>query len=126
MSAFIVNDRHINILVSYAIAKKMYFDGAKVTEINAQKLAQMLFKANVQSVNYRYSSKEKFTGFKFKIEDISSFSPADIFRLAQCLEYQSCELKAWQKSAACRLISAISINAAWDLSEIKNSTMWSI
>jgi hypothetical protein len=128
MSAFIVNDYHINALVTYGVrAKAQYYNGDEWVYFNedtAWALASRLYRANVQSVNRRYGERTRSTGFKYKPVDISQLNAADIVKACDCLEYQSCERKEWERSQARKTLLAIRDSAiriltrqseAWEL-----------
>jgi hypothetical protein len=131
MSAFIVNDYHINALVSFGVEYKAQFYTKKVgweyfKDDTAQVMAALLYRANVCSVNHRYSERTRTTGFKFQPVDVSVWSAADIIKACDCLDYQSCEVKTWDNSRARKALQAIrecaiSIVAdrsrAWELRE---------
>lgn len=90
MSAFQCSDLHIFTIASFAaerITQNLhYVDPQRF----AQDLADRLKRANVQSVNYRYS--EKTPARKCKpIKDTTPAPAPVIYRLFQCWIYQSCE-----------------------------------
>lgn len=130
MSAFIVNDYHINALVSYGIAHKAQLytkDGWEYfNEDTAWALASRLYRANVCSVNRRYGERTRTTGFRFQSVDVSGLTAADIVKACDCLEYQSCEVGTWERSRARKTLQAIREEAvralaagsqAWELRE---------
>lgn len=111
MSAFIVNDYHINALVSYGIAHKAQLytkDGWEYfNEDTAWALASRLYRANVCSVNRRYKERNRTNGFKFQSVDVSGLTAADIVKACDCLEYQSREVGTWERSRARKTLQAI-------------------
>ena len=126
MSAFIVNDYHINALVSFGVQHKASFYTKNVGReyfnvVTAQVLAALLYRANVCSVNYRYRERTRTTGFKFQQVDVRHLTPADIIRACDCLNYQSCEVKTWDNSRARRALQAIREEAIYQLSHSSNT-----
>lgn len=131
MSAFIVNDYHINALVSYGIEHKAQFYTKNVgreyfTEDTAWAMASLLYRANVCSVNRRYGERTRTNGFRFQSVDVSGLTAADIIKACDCLEYQSCEVGTWERSRARKALQAIREEAisvlaagsqAWELRE---------
>ena len=129
MSAFIVNDYHINALVTYGVrAKAEYWTGKERVSFNeetAPALATKLYRANVQSVNRRYNERTRSTGFKYTPVKISHLSAADIVKACDCLYYQSCERLEWERSQARKALQAIreeavrvlASSSAWELRE---------
>lgn len=84
MSAFILSDKHLQIIADYITFES--------PAINMQELANRLKKINIESVNYRYNEKTRFSKVKFNSEfSYSDYSKSDIIRLIQCWSYQSCE-----------------------------------
>ncbi len=106
MSAFICTDRHI------ATVAKAYAFHAGETEAFAGDLANTLKRENIRSVNYRYNRRRHF-----KPCDLSDAVPVgagdghyravDLLQLAECIDYQSCERKDYEKSVAYREIHRI-------------------
>ena len=90
MSAYIVNDKTINAIVSYAMDK-----GLNVN--NPQELATMLMNENVRSVNYRYNETTKQA---IKFEYVKGVSLDMFYGAINCLNYQSCECNDYEQSKA--------------------------
>lgn len=139
MSAFIVNPEHIAALVAYTQAptNKMHcYNIHTKQEINntAKNFCTVLAKANVNSVDAKYGHNndnysaeylehlmlfpnECFHGMQ-KFKTLMGFygcpdlTDADIFNMACCLEYQSCEVDNWTHTDAYWLIQAIKNAAA--------------
>ena len=113
MSAYIVNDYHINALVTWAVLNdvRMWQPRRKCwTPIDlstAQHVAATLYSENVRSVNYRYGERTKRTGFTYKPVPITHLTAADIIKACQCLDYQSCETPDWHSTEACGYLTSI-------------------
>lgn len=82
MSAYILSDLHFSIIAYYV-------EGLN-PNIKAQELADKMKSINIESVDYRYNEKTRKTRVKLT-HDKSNYSNADIIRLIQCWDYQSCE-----------------------------------
>lgn len=132
MSAFIVNDYHVNALVSYGVANRAQYWSDKnrqwvyFNDETAPALASRIYRANVCSVNRRYGERTRAAGFKFQPVSIGHLSAADIIRACDCLDYQSCETDSWDRSEAKKTLWAIREKAiqalatcsrAWHLDE---------
>lgn len=103
MSAFICSDRHISTLV--------YYYGTNVNLLvydEIIKIAKVLLKENVKSVNYRYNAKYK-TKLK-SFDPKTSCSLVELYKLANCWEYQTCEHPNHEKSNAWKIIQALKLN----------------
>jgi hypothetical protein len=111
MSAYIVDNKHINTLVSY-FSKRLGEEGLwckindnynYLTPKNAQELASQLYKANVKSVNQRYGDKCS-DDFKYNplnvVQNPQKYSIGEIAKAIDGLEYQSCEFDGWHESEA--------------------------
>lgn len=83
MSCFIVSDKHFQIIAEYI---------AHNTGIQAQIIADKLKRINIESVNFRYNEKNRFSKVKFNSDfTFKDYNQFDIIRLIQCWSYQSCE-----------------------------------
>lgn len=89
MSAFICSDKHLFTIAAYAAlnmaSKSAYIDPHQL----AQDLANRLKRANIHSVNFRYD--EKTPARKCKAYTNTETDPAQVYRLFQCWNYQTCE-----------------------------------
>ncbi len=155
MSAFIVNPKHIAALAAFTkknpshfycynpFTKKHIFDGTPPGKPKV--VAKILAEANVKSV---YELDKRVFGDKYKakyLEDLMLFpadcvkalenigtnghnyylSDKDIFNMACCLNYQSCEVDGWIETDAYWIIEAIKQSAAKGMaSDAKVSWEW--
>jgi hypothetical protein len=118
MSAFVVSDKHINSILSYA--NRDSYSGLirdqndetysfKCTE-DLNKLAQVLLDQNIRSVNYRYDEDEKSPEIKFKFEPNpfgKPLSPVQILKACSCYDYQACETEDYNETFAYKIIDHI-------------------
>lgn len=111
MSAWIATDKHIASIVCRA------YD----TQPERQRIADLLKKANIRSVNYRYSERTKVTACD--LSQAVDLNWKDVGMLATSLDYQSCELPTWRNSKACLELLRIRADAAFHLSD---GGVWSI
>ena len=102
MSAWMCSDEHLSVLV----------DAIHLFELNLSPKKEDTFATlhleNEMSLAHRYrdqisSSHEGYTKATPEVR------PEDIYKLAQSYEYQSCEHPGWEESAACQMITALSI-----------------
>ena len=118
MSAFIVSDKHINTLVTFAGRRNVvaYFGNplrSWVVAGNEQATAEMLLAENNRSVNDRYKSDEPLTPIKFEFTD--DLNAISILKAGDCLAYQSCEPLDWEQTTAFAVIKAIRSRAVQEL-----------
>jgi hypothetical protein len=109
MSAYIVSDAHINALVTYAAAHDVRFVHARELHHikgNEEKIASLLYIANVESFNHRYREDGISTGFKFR-RDRTQRTAAEILKACAGFEYQACEVDHYEETIGCRIIQAI-------------------
>lgn len=102
MSAWIASDKHIASVVL-----------ATVKAAEHQRVADLLKRANIRSVNYRYEEKNRIT--PCDLSQAEELSPEDVVMLAASLDYQSCGRPDWERSNACRTLNAIRAKAGYDL-----------
>lgn len=103
MSAFVVSDKHINTLLTWANhcirsiewdEKEYYFDDSN----DLQKMAEIMLTENYRSVNYRYSEQETPHQIEFRFEPDAT--PIQIIVACNCYDYQCCETDDWQETFA--------------------------
>lgn len=83
MSSFILSDKHFQIIAQFISVR---------TGINAQVIADKLKRINIESVNFRYNEKNRFSKVKFDHNfDISTYPKFDVIQLVKCWRYQSGE-----------------------------------
>ena len=130
MSAFIVNDYHINALVSFAVRQgtSFYWKGKwqKIDHDSAQRFAAELYSENVRSVNARYKERTRRQGFVFTRVRTDHLEPSDIISACDCLRYQSSETTNYERTLARKITNAIREeainmlidgNGCWELRE---------
>ena len=130
MSAFLVNDYHINVLANWAVMYRgspFYFTwlGRFCKADNVFYVADVLFAQNLRSVNARYGTSD---GRKPKLERfMPDLSPVQVIQATHCLMYQSCETNDWFETEAYAICQAIVEratrkvqgyeNAEWELTD---------
>jgi len=143
MSAFIVSDYHINVLVSWAAnqhglnAVSYYWQGARrYVRDDAKRVANVLYAENVRSVNARCSEHEDPSNFHYQPVALgyAHSTPVQIIKACHCYEYQACETDDWGDSEACAIIDGIKKSAVrilpgydeadWELNEPRKEAAW--
>lgn len=124
MSAFVVTDYHINILVNWAAnrhgcdAVSYYWNRAhRDVRHDTARIASVLYAENVRSVNARYKNCEPAHGFKFRRMGLGylKITPVQIIKACHCLAYQSCEADGWEDSEAKAILDGIEAAAVRSL-----------
>jgi len=114
MSAFIVGNKHINVMLQAATRNRYpghglsyywnrephYFNG------NTQDIGQKLVDENYRSVNHRYGEQETPDQFKTMVLD-KCYTPVEIIKACDCYRYQSCETPDWQDTEAHAIMVAL-------------------
>lgn len=95
MSAFTVNNGHIDVLVNAAAQFEVFTGSAGVFRA----LGELLWSENYRSVNYRYREGEPVPAYVLHTTE-APLSPVAVAKAANCLEYQSCEHPEWEESEA--------------------------
>lgn len=128
MSAFIVNDYHINALASFALAHKISFywkgEWRKFDHDTTQDLAAELYSENVRSVNSRYNERNRRKGFAFNRVAVDHLTPSDIISACDCLRYQSCETSNYERTLAWKITNVIREEAISQL--IDSNRCWEL
>lgn len=128
MSAFICSPEHIATLVVYY--RQAGYPGER---FDLEYAADTLMRANIASVAYRYpgdgegarpgpvgyatdgalieETKRLAMDTEFHRE-VKKYKPVEIIKLAQSLDYQSCESPEWENTPAKALIDSIIFRAA--------------
>lgn len=122
MSAFVCNPEHIGQLASYLKRESRDRFGS------AEDIAETMARENVRSVNYRYQeddSAKSFLGMdveayvaecrkeaRFAVEPL--LKAVDIYKMAQCLDYQSCETSDYNQSETRKMVEWIQSHAIYN------------
>ena len=133
MSAYLVDEGHIDAVLSYAVTKGFYFEGEAVTEHNATDFGIELLKENLDSVSYRYNESPGFVkdagddpeNYLFQM-DRRAFTPLEILKALTCIDYQSCEHPGWYSSRARALITSLAFDTTTSLPGWSDSPGWTI
>lgn len=95
MSAWILDKRHIDLLVTAAV------DANMTDEEEADIIGTLLWSENHASYNYRYNESYKPDEYKFeRYHGKPKMNIPRIFKAVHCYEYRSCEHPGWVKSDA--------------------------
>jgi len=110
MSAFIVSDNHINVLVNFCARKNIlfHFDDETINSNDRpDEIGQILLDENYKSVNNRYNENAISHKFKYNFYQKKDRAPIEIIKACRCLNYQSCESKNYYSSKAYEIINKI-------------------
>lgn len=118
MSAFLVNDHHINSLLTYANRERLYFwnnttnqraDFAHVDEL--QHFAEVLQAENLRSLNARYGDPVLEPSINFEFVYQLRLSPVEVIKACDCYDYQACETADYRQTLAADIIDLIRTHA---------------
>lgn len=135
MSAFIQSNEHIDVLVSYFTSEihgnglwtKVGGDWCYLTPEKAYKVAEMLHKENLKSVNHRYNESEPMSyEFTYYPDMTQAYSPAEIAKAIDGLEYQSCEHEGWDSSEAKATLGRMRKQLLTKMRGYEEASTWSI
>lgn len=127
MSAFIVSNTQINALVRAASRMGLSYQYAGLTRRVSgmeQETAEMLLAANYDSVNYRYKESELPREIVYAI-DAPLLNAIKTIKLANSLDYQSCEYPEYEASEAKAFLDAL---IDWSISKLPgyDAAPWTI
>jgi hypothetical protein len=112
MSAFIVSNNHIAVLVRYAAFHDVCVYLGPVEEPlqvrgNESETGQILLNENYRSVNFRYKERKDVPEYVFPRIHESLRSPVEILAACDCYDYQACETPDYHDSVAAKIIQTI-------------------
>lgn len=119
MSAFIVDEEHIHVLVwaglhfadygplrwSVPTTNPTQYHALEYDDTDA--VGAMLWHENHVSVNYRYREQTDEPGYRYRAPRHQSWSPVEVLKAIRCLDYQSCEHPGWATSEARAYLDAL-------------------
>ncbi len=122
MSAYVVEAEHIRYLLASAMAMdsqgpfRWYHRGSEAEATfsshvldytNADEIGQMLWGANYDSVNSRYSEEDSAPVYSHPVFKRYDLDAVQILKACDCYEYQSCETSDWDTSLAHAFIESL-------------------
>jgi len=151
MSAYVVNKRHIDALVTGALGSNGRFDWnvedageqfgwrqMRLDWTNADEVGAMLWNENVRSVRFRYPNDagDELPGpYGFTPGDADAYTlaplaepltPEELMLAIHGFEYQSCEHEGWRKSDAFAFCRALEREAMRRLPGYEAADTWGI
>jgi hypothetical protein len=115
MSAFIVNDRHIEALIHFVQGHEsaVWLTRSLHAHVDERAIADILRAENVRSVRARYGAKaaEMFPDAPVVLRPPSQraprLSPVAAIKACDCYDYQACETPDYDKTTAAAIIRVI-------------------
>lgn len=144
MSAYLVSDNHINVIVSwfvdyrkdYQLWYELNGQYGYMDEEAAKQVAWVLHSQNVRSVNDRYqeAGSDETYEFKYLPRVKEAYSLAEIAGAIDGLEYQSCESDDYHTTDAYKILTSmrkqllkkvqdrdLGDNTTWSIDELKTT-----
>lgn len=115
MSMYMVGSQHIDALIHFAGRAEL------IKGLSPTQAGKMLWFANLESCHTRYpdtmtggeypgpisfKGERTIRAYRYATPDIT-YSPARVWGLAECFDYQACEFDGWRRSDAHDLIQKI-------------------
>ena len=117
MSAYIVSEKHIDVLVwaafHYAESDLFaYYHNNDIERVKSpNRIGTTLLNENIRSVNTRYGEDTPYCIYQYRRpKDNSLLTPAQVFRACDCYEYQACETHDYHSTKAASIIDGIRRN----------------
>jgi hypothetical protein len=110
MSAFVCSKSHIAAIASFAVSKQVWTGTGSAKLADYKSIYKALAEANVRSVCHRYAddSADNYSDLlRVPKHSPVQYSPIQIVKLCDCLDYQSCETEDWRESPECKLLENI-------------------
>lgn len=114
MSAFICSKLHIQTI---AFNYVRHIEPNNFSSDRVLQVSNILYKENIKSVNHRYREKTKTSGWKTLDKKIEPISLMQVYKLVQCLDYQSCEHLQWPLSDAYKMLKQLETKIVPELEE---------
>ena len=105
MSAFIVNKKHIDYILTVLYNENVYHNNETLSKNYMNKIGQNLVDENFKSVNYRYLESKK--PYEYIFQSTICTNPIQVLKAINCLDYQSCEHSEWKESDARKILDDI-------------------
>lgn len=122
MSAFVCSDEQVEACVrGWAEVAKW----RQVTPEEQQRIANVLMRENIRSVNWRYGERTKIRKVIFG-ENYVHAHPHQLIQWLRCLDYQSCERDDYEKSEAYRLNLQMRVDMFDHVVNLKDGLSWAI
>lgn len=130
MSVMVLNDKHINTLVTYGVLHdiKYYFGGTwNDVRGNEDYVVGFLSRINETAFDVYYKNNEmSLLQPKFKhVKDVESMDSVQIIKAVECYEYQCDGWGKWEECIAKKLMDAIRADATRKLSGY-DEAQWAI
>lgn len=131
MSAFVLDNKHINVIMSAAAPRypgdgfSYYWQGQRhYSGGRTQEIGQKLVDENFRSVNYRYNKAEQpYTFLNIVLRRV--YSPVEVIKACNCYNYQACETPDWKDTEARAIVHALRKRAIRQL-EGYDEAAWAI
>lgn len=132
MSALILDDDHIDFLVS-AVVEYSVRRGDDVAARTWTELGRLMLRENYRSVDYRYKDSGSpgwpdgelglWESYRYRSVEPAQLDPVQTIKVVQCYQYQSCEHPGWGDSEAKRVTDRLLDRAIERLSGM-NEAAW--
>ncbi|WP_176125788.1 hypothetical protein [Paraburkholderia youngii] len=114
MSAFLCSVRHINALATFAKHHNLEVrlnNGRRVNaRIHPQDIADILLAGNLASLRERYPEEKEYSQeltITWRMADSDDLIPGVVFKLAECLNYQACEVDDYESTDCAAVVRDI-------------------
>ena len=119
MSAWMVTKKHIDLLVTEAVALELEyeFNGRKIklTKGIENSIRQMLTDECRRSINYRYQEDTETGIYRFKKYVEQTLTDEAIAKQVRCYDYQACECPDYYETETRKFVEALSEKLGWPL-----------
>jgi hypothetical protein len=140
MSAFIVDDEHIHVLVWAGLnvrygplrwrASDPTMPGGhhwrELTGDTADPTGQMLLDTNIASVNHRYDENNGLAVYTWRTPRHRSWSPVELLKALNCYAYQASERDDWEQSEARAFVQELQGSLIGQLPGYDEADTWGI
>ena len=130
MSAYIVHDDTIDLLISAADAWRIKFEGEDGNDLHActnrDEAGQLLLDENYRSVNARYDHENPAPRYSWRhvsleLAAVAMPIPVLVLGSVRCLRYQSCETNDYSDTRAAKFLDRIEAEACRKLISVHDA-----
>lgn len=140
MSAFMVSNEHINVLVWAAGRDRHGSTGnafrhttteagrhlCAATTAGRKELGQMLWQGNLDSLRARYGDSETAEPYRYSQPRHLDWSPLEVLQALDCYEYQACEVRDWAASEVYEVCQALRLHYIDQATAASGSRVWAV
>ena len=110
MSAFLCSETHLSTL-AFELACRDLADNDNDVRVTERDILKSLLRTNLDSLKARYPDSDDSDDLGYKFNPEKGLPPIQVYKLAACYEYQSCEHEGWESSQEKKWMESLKASA---------------